>query len=73
MASLHIIKLWSRSQNNSRLHSLLLGGHVYLRMPFGLTNAGATFQRAMDVAFVEFIKNCLVVYQDEFSSHDAKQ
>ncbi|KAH9295191.1 hypothetical protein KI387_038889, partial [Taxus chinensis] len=27
------------------------GTFAYSRMPFGLTNAGATFQRAMDLAF----------------------
>lgn len=43
------------------------GTYVYVRMPFGLTNAGATFQRAMDVAFSDFINDFLVVYQDDLS------
>lgn len=38
------------------------GTYVYARMPFGLTNAGATFQRAMDVAFEGLIDYILVVY-----------
>ena len=28
------------------------GTFMYSRMPFGLSNVGATFQRAMDIAFV---------------------
>ena len=31
------------------------GTFAYRRMPFGLINAGATFQRAMDIAFRELI------------------
>lgn len=38
------------------------GTYVYVRMPFGLTNVGATFQRAMDVAFANFINKFLIVY-----------
>ena len=38
------------------------GTYVYVRMPFGLINVGATFQRAMDVAFHEYINKFMVVY-----------
>jgi len=34
-------------------------------MPFGLINARATFQRAMDVAFHDYINKFMVVYQDD--------
>ena len=35
---------------------------AYRRMPFGLINAGATFQRAMDIAFRGLIGRSVVVY-----------
>ena len=38
------------------------GTYAYKKMPFGLINAGATFQRAMDIAFRELINHSLVVY-----------
>eukprot|EP00253_Pinus_taeda_P008794 PITA_08794 len=44
-------------------------------MPFGLKNAGATFQRAMDIAFSKEIHEFLVVYLDDltpFSKSDQK-
>lgn len=49
------------------------GTYVYVRMPFGLTNAGATFQRAMDVAFSDFINDSLVVYQDDLIAYSKKE
>jgi hypothetical protein len=41
------------------------GTYAYRKMPFGLINAGATFQRAMDIAFQGFINHSLVVYLDD--------
>ena len=40
---------------------------MYLKMPFGLMNTGATFQRAMDIAFAKEIHDFLVVYQDDIT------
>ena len=45
------------------------GTYVYVRMHFGLTNAGATFQRAMDVAFADIIDKFLIVYQDDLTTY----
>jgi hypothetical protein len=38
---------------------------MYVKMPFGLMNARATFQRAMDIAFVEESGNFIVIYLDD--------
>jgi hypothetical protein len=49
------------------------GTFMYVKMPFGLMNAGATFQRAMDIAFVEEAGKFIVVYLDDvtvFSKSD---
>jgi len=45
------------------------GTYVYLRMSFRLTNVGATFKRALDVAFVELINKIMIVYQDDVSAY----
>jgi len=49
------------------------GTYVYIRMPFGLTNAGATFQRAMDVAFAGLVDSILAVYQDDLTAFSKKE
>ena len=41
------------------------GTYAYDKMPFGLTNAGATFQRAMDIAFKGLLNKFVVVYLDD--------
>ena len=46
---------------------------MYLKIPFGLMNVGATFQRAMDIAFAKEIHEFLVIYLDDiivFSKSD---
>ena len=51
------------------------GTFMYARMPFGLINAGATFQRAMDIAFIGEHDQFVVVYLDDitvFSKDDAE-
>ena len=41
------------------------GTYAYRKMPFGLINAGATFQRAMDIAFRGLIGKFVVIYLDD--------
>ena len=41
------------------------GTLMYVKIPFGLINAGATFQRAMDIAFSEDIGYFIVIYLDD--------
>lgn len=38
---------------------------MYAKMPFGLINAGATFQRAMDIAFVGEKDKFVLIYLDD--------
>ena len=48
------------------------GTYAYRKMPFGLINVGATFQRAMDIAFRGLINHSVVVYLDDvtvYSKH----
>ena len=43
------------------------GTFMYDKMPFGLMNAGATFQRAMDIAFVGEKDKFIVIYLDDIT------
>ena len=43
------------------------GTFMYAKMPFGLMNAGATFQRAMDIAFAEERDKFIVIYLDDIT------
>jgi hypothetical protein len=51
------------------------GTFMYDKMSFGLMNVGATFQRAMDIAFVGERDEFVVIYLDDlmvFSKTDEK-
>ena len=46
---------------------------MYAKIPFGLMNAGATFQRAMNIAFSEENDKFVVIYLDDiivYSKYD---
>ena len=43
------------------------GTFMYSKMPFGLMNAGATFQRAMDLAFVGLKDKFVLIYLDDLT------
>ena len=49
------------------------GTLAYRRMPFGLINVGATFQRAMDIAFCGLIGRIVVVYLDDITIFSKKR
>ena len=43
------------------------GTFMYVKIPFGLVNVGATFQRAMDIAFAKEIHEFLIIYFDDIT------
>jgi hypothetical protein len=43
------------------------GTFMYAKIPFGLINAGATFQRAMDIAFIGEKDKLVVIYLDDIT------
>ena len=43
------------------------GSFMYVKMPFGLMNDGATFQRAMDIDFLDEIGHFIVIYLDDIT------
>jgi hypothetical protein len=40
---------------------------MYVKMPFGLMNVGATFQREMDISFVDELGRFIVIYLDDLT------
>ena len=49
------------------------GTYAYQKMPFGLINAGATFQRAMDIAFKGLVNKSMVIYLDDITIYSKKR
>ena len=49
------------------------GTYAYQKMPFGLINAGATFQRAMDIAFKGLVNRSVVIYLDDITVYSKKR
>ena len=47
--------------------------YAYDKIPFKLINVGATFQRAMDIAFKGLINNFIVVYLDDITIYFKNQ
>jgi hypothetical protein len=41
------------------------GTFMYVKIPFGLMNAGATFQREMEISFVDELGRFIVIYLDD--------
>jgi hypothetical protein len=48
------------------------GNLMYDKIPFGLINVGATFQRAMDIAFVGEKDRFIVIYLDDMAIFSMK-
>ena len=48
------------------------GTFSYKRFPFGSINFGATFQRAMDIAFIGLMQNYVFVYLDDITIYSKK-
>ena len=48
------------------------GTMEYKRMPFGLSNTGATFQKAMEMAFSNLMYKFVLVYLDDVTIYSQK-
>eukprot|EP00253_Pinus_taeda_P016409 PITA_16409 len=49
------------------------GTYAYQKMSFGLINVGATFQRAMDIAFKGLVNKSVVIYLDDIIVYSKKR
>ena len=47
------------------------GTFMYAKIPFGLMNAGATFQRAMDIAFMGEKDKFVLIYLDDITVYSS--
>ena len=73
MDSLAIIVLVAEDDRLKTTFRTKWGTFAYRRIPFGLINVGATFQRAMDIAFRGLIGCSVVVYLDYFTIFSKKR
>lgn len=67
--------LVSQENKETTTFTMQWGTFMYVKINFGLINAGATFQRAMNLAFVGNVNKFIVIYLDDlivFSESDAK-
>lgn len=46
--------------------------YAYQKMPFGLINVGATFQKAMDIAFKGLVNKSVEIYLDNITVYSKK-
>jgi hypothetical protein len=74
MVFLAITRFLSIDDQEKTVFTTPWGTFMYAKMPFGLMNVGATFQRAMDIAFVGEKDKFVLIYLDDitiyFSSHE---
>lgn len=49
------------------------GTFAYNRMPFGIINTGTTFQRAMNLSFIDLKDRIIVIYLDDLTFFSKKR
>ena len=70
MVSLGTIKSWYTLMIRKRKH-LQHHTFMYAKILFGILNAGATFKRAMDIAFADEKEKFIVIYLDDITVYSA--